>query len=149
MAGTTFTVKIEGLNKMQQVFKQAPQIVEPIYKEAINRSGAILDHNRINPSNVPWRTGELARRWSTSFGALYLRTKPDVDYARAVQYGLPPSPGRYVPAIKARLKNPPLGMWPGFKGRHYMENIINASADGINNVFREAIQMAVKAIKYS
>lgn len=137
----TFDVQIKGLKEMQSAFAKAPEIAEPIYQEAINKSAAILDHNRTNPFNIPWITGELARRWTTVFNRLTLKTKPNVEYARAVQFGMPPSPGRYVPAIKKRLKNGPnIGTWPGFKGRHFMEKIVRASVEDINIVFRNAMK---------
>ncbi len=144
MAGTNFEIKIEGLEKLTKTFSQAPEISLPVYQEAINRSAAVIDSHRINPRNVPWITGELARRWSTTFNKLLLRTKPDVQYARAVQFGMPPSPGRYVPAIGKRLKNGSnIGMWPGFRGRHYMEKIINASSAQINRIFQSAAEVIV------
>lgn len=149
MPTSTFDVKIEGLKELTKVFNEAPEKVGPIYKEALKRSSAILDSNRLNPGNIPWITGELARRWTTDFTGLILKTKPDVDYAKAVQFGMPPSPGRYVPAIKRRLKNGPvsrIGMWPGFKGRHFMEKIRSASVNDINNTFKEALKLAVQAI---
>ena len=40
------------------------------------------------------------------------------DYARYVNDGTGPSPGRYVPAIGKRIRT---GMHPGIKGQHYAE----------------------------
>lgn len=143
----TYSIQINGLDKLQVAFKQAPEIVEPILQQAIERSKGILDETRINPSYIPWVTGELARRWTTSYGHFSLMTKPDVVYARAVQFGLPPSPGRFVPAIGKRLKNGPnIGEWPGFAGRHYMEVIKSVAEPLIQVEFEVALQKITTAL---
>ncbi len=140
MAEPQFSVKIEGLDRLQKLFARSPEIVGPVVQTAMEKSKVVLDSNRVNPSNIPWITGELARRWSTSFGKMTLKTKPDVEYARAVQFGMPASPGRFVPAIGKRLVNGPnIGMWPGFTGRHFMEKIIDASRSDINLIFKNAL----------
>ncbi len=147
MAKETLTFEIKGLKKLQQSFSQSPEIAEPVFREAMGRSKVVLDANRINPSNIPWITGELARRWSTDFNSFLLKTKPDVEYARAVQFGMPPSPGRYVPAIGRRLINgDKIGTWPGFKGRFFMEKIFYASKDDIEKIFKNATNIIVERI---
>lgn len=147
MAGTTFTVKIEGLDELTKRYKEAPEIVEPILQEAVSKSSAILAENTV-PQNVPWKTGTLARSFDPAdIGRLYARWFPRIEYARAVQFGLPPSKGRYVPAIKRRLTKSGRGMWPGFKGRFYMEKIRDASTDKINELFRNAIKVVSERMK--
>lgn len=147
MADTTFDVKIIGLEKLQSAFAKAPETVEPIMQEAISKGAAVLA-SHTTPGNVPWITGTLARSFNpVSIGRLFARWYPRVKYARAVQFGMPASPGRYVPAIKKRLVNGPnIGMWPGFKGRHYMEKILASSKNDINEVFKNALKAAVAAI---
>lgn len=147
MADSPFQVRIEGLDQLKKLFARSPEIVEPILQQALEKSKVVLDSNRINPGNIPWITGELARRWSTSFGKLTLKTKPDVEYAKAVQFGLPASPGRFVPAIGKRLVNGPnIGMWPGFQGRHFMENIIRSARPDIDQIFKNALKVITEKL---
>lgn len=142
----TFNVKIEGLDKLTKAFSKAPEKIQPIMQEAINKSAAILAENT-DQKTVPFKRGDLIRSFKpVHIGKLFARWFPRVNYARAIQFGMPPSPGRYVPAIKKRLKNGPvskIGLWPGFKGAHYMEKIKNASVIDINLVFKEALQKVI------
>ncbi len=140
-------MEIIGLDKLVQRFAKAPEIVEPIMQEAIVKSSAILAENT-TPGNIPWITGHLARSFDPAkIERLLARWFPRSEYARAVQFGMPPSPGRYVPAIKKRLVNGKnIGMWPGFKGRHYMEKILKVSTSGINELFRNALEATSKAM---
>lgn len=142
----TFNIQVMGLDELVAKFNKAPEVIRPILSQALEKSKVVLDNHRIDPSNVPMKSGELARRWSTSYGELSLTTKPDVLYARAVQFGMPPSPGRYVPAIGKRLIPSGRGMWPGFAGRHFMEKIRSASIEEINTIFRNAVQAAKEAL---
>jgi hypothetical protein len=151
MANTfTFNVQIIGLDQLTAAFKKAPQVVEPILQDAIVESAAALsDHT--NQSTVPFRTGTLIRSFKPPMiSRLQAVWSPkNVNYAAAVEFGAPPSPGRYVPAIGRRLVNPShpsFGMWPGFQGRHYMEQIRSASQDQINQVFRTALQKIKEAL---
>lgn len=146
MAGT-FEVKIEGLSRLIKALEKAPEEIKPVMQEAINKSAAILASNT-DRSTVPFKIGDLIR----SFKPVDLKTPltarwfPRVKYARAVQFGMPPSPGRFVPAIGKRLKNgspDKIGMWPGFKGAHYMEKIKSASTADIKLVFKEALAKSV------
>lgn len=147
MSGTTFTVKINGLDELVRRYNKAPEVVEPVLQEAVIKSSAILAENT-TPKNIPWKTGELARSFDpVQIGRLYARWFPRKDYARAVQFGLPPSPGRYVPAIKKRLTKSGRGMWPGFKGRFYMEKIRDASTSRINELFQNAIKVVSDRMK--
>lgn len=147
MAGQTFEVKIEGLAELTKRYAQAPEKVEPILQEGVSKSAAILA-SHTTPDTTPWKSGALARSFDPAeIGRLYARWFPRIEYARAVQYGLPPSPGRYVPAIGKRLKNGSnIGMWPGFKGRHYMEKIRATSQEEINELFRNAIKVVVERV---
>lgn len=147
MAGTIFEVQILNLDKLQKAFKKAPETVGPIMQEAIVKGAAILANNT-TPGNVPWITGTLARSFNpVSISQFLARWYPRVNYARAVQFGRSPERGRYVPAIGKRLKNGSnIGMWPGFKGRHFMEKILSSSKQDINILFKNALKTAVSKI---
>lgn len=145
----TFNVEIVGLDKLTKKYAKAPEVIEPIMQQAISKGAALLAYYT-TPATVPWKTGTLARSFNpASIGRLYARWFPRVDYARALQYGMPASPGRFVPAIGKRLTNPnhpSFGMWPGFKGRQYMQKIRAAAQNDINELFRNALKAATKAM---
>lgn len=147
----TFDVEIKGLKILTRALMKAPEIVEPIMQDAIKHSGATLASNT-DPSTVPWVTGTLARSFNPiTIGRLFARWFPRVNYARAVQFGLPPSQGRFLPAIGKRLKNNIhgdawFGSWPGFKGRHYMEKIKRMSRDEIDDIFYDAVDRVLKKL---
>lgn len=147
MPNATFNVKIEGLSQLTKALSKAPEEIEPIMQEAINKSAVVLATNT-DQTTVPFKTGDLIRSFKpVQIGKLFARWYPRVDYARAVQFGMPPSPGRFVPAIGKRLKNGSnIGTWPGFKGRHYMEKIKNASVSEINDLFKEALRDSVRVL---
>ena len=147
MADGAFRFEIKGLDKLSAAFIKSPEIVEPIMQQAINKSKAAIDATR-TPQNIPWITGNLANRWTTVFSSLMMKTKPDMNYARAVQFGMPASPGRFVPAIGKRLKNGQnIGMWPGFAGRFFMQKMLNAAAPDINTIFKNALDVVVEKFK--
>lgn len=161
MADSTFTIQIQGIDKLQSLFKKAPDILTPILQKAISDSKVVVDNNRINPSYIPYISGNLARRWTTNYedNNLTLITSPDVDYARAVEYGMDPEAGRFVPGLGQdkkgrRLINTvdkngrerDLGIWPGFAGRFYIEKILAVSEIEINVIFDQALQDAVAAL---
>lgn len=145
----SFNVEIKGMDKIRANFEREPEISEPILQDAIKRSAAVLASNT-DADTVPWRTGTLARSFNpVEISRLLARWFPRVEYAPSVQFGMPPSPGRYVPAIKKRLidsSRPGFGTWPGFPGRHYMEKIRDKSTNGINLIFKDALVRITKAI---
>lgn len=147
MKGMTFQIDIEGLDKLTRMFMKAPEVIEPIMQDAVVDSTVSLA-SHTDRDTVPWRTGTLGRSFNpVKIERLLARWFPRVDYAKAVQFGLSPSPGRYVPAIKRRLVNGNnIGMWPGFAGRHFMENILSASEDEIHDIFRRAVKEATRAM---
>lgn len=146
MAGT-FNIKIEGLKELTAAWKKAPEEVEPIMQKAIAESAVVLASNT-DSNTVPFKVGDLIRSFKpVKIDRLIARWFPRVDYARAVQFGMPASPGRFVPAIGKRLKNGKnIGTWPGFRGRHYMEKIRAASVEDINRIFKQALKDATHAI---
>jgi hypothetical protein len=159
MANSTYTIEIKGLDAMLSMYSKAPQVIEPILQKAIVKSTAILAEKTV-PGNVPWVTGTLARSFDPAqIERLLARWFPRVEYARGVQFGMDPSPGRFVPGLGksgkgARLvntvtktgKQKDIGIWPGFKGRHYMEQIRSASTSKINELFNNAVKAATAAL---
>lgn len=148
---TTFSVKIEGLSRLTKALEKAPEEIKPVMQEAINKSGGILAENT-DQKTVPFKRGELIRSFKpVVIGNLFARWFPRVNYARAIQFGMPPSQGRYVPALGKRLKrnihgDAWFGSWPGFKGAHYMEKIKTASTPDIKLVFKEALAKSVSIL---
>ena len=147
MADNTLTINIEGLDKLIKNFEESPAIVEAIMQEAIVRAGLTLE-THTDQSTVPFIRGDLIRSFKPiEIGRLYARWFPRANYARAVQFGMPSSPGRFVPAIGKRLKNGSnIGTWPGFKGRFYMEKIIDASNTEIKDIFSRALEDVARAM---
>lgn len=141
----TFNVKVEGLDKLTKAFEKAPQIVEPIMQQAVIKAGAILA-SHTDKTTTPYKSGTLVGSFDPiTIGRLFARWFPRVNYARAVQFGMPSSKGRFVPAIGKRLKNGKnIGVWPGFPGRHFMEKIRSASTREIDELFGNALDAVVK-----
>lgn len=149
MAESSFKFDIQGLDELSKSFTSSPVIVEPIIQEAINKSKAAIDAQR-TPQNIPWITGNLANRWTTLFSSLMLKTKPDMKYARAVQYGKEKAEmttfhrtsafGRPTKPYSFTMK------WPTFEGRHYMEKILAAAQPDIQTIFSNALKETVSAI---
>ena len=143
-----FNVTIEGLDQFKATMAQAPSIVAPIIQGALSSSLAVLA-SHTTKGIVPWRTGFLTQSFRQNLTALQGSWGPTASYAPAVEFGVGPSPGRYVPAIGKRLINsarPGFGMWPGFKGRSYMEQILSASQGEINIAFANALNRIVSAL---
>lgn len=144
---TTFNIKIQGLDKLLANYKKAPDIVQPILQQAIVKSSVALA-SHTDKSTVPYVSGNLVGSFNpVDIGTLFARWYPRMNYAAAVQFGMPSSPGRFVPAIGKRLKNGKnIGTWPGFAGRHYMEKIKNASVADINIIFANALKEITLAL---
>lgn len=147
-------ITITGLQELRVAMSNAPELVGPILQRGIDDSKLIIDSRRLDPSFMPWITGNLARNWTVNYGTGTLKMKPDMIYANAVEYGMPASQGRYVPAIGKRLVNNIhgdtwFGSWPGFKGRFYIEKIIRAVTPEIQEVFNQVLEDAVNQISQS
>jgi hypothetical protein len=135
-----FQIQIQGLDALKAAFARAPSIVTSILQRAIAASYAVLAKN--TRGNVPVRTGNLQNQWSWAAEGLQGIYKPKMLYAAAVEFGMPASPGRYVPAIGKRLidsSRPGFGMWPGFKANPFMERIVAASQSEIDSTFVTAL----------
>ena len=130
-------------------FKQAPEIAKTQFDWAFLASkGALI--NATQP-NTPHRTGMLGnpKNWTGVLEPLSLSWSPNMIYAAAVEFGMPASPGRYVPAIGKRLKNPNragFGMWPGFKANPFMERIADAATPQIQGYFEQALEKITQQI---
>ena len=151
---STFSMEIKGLDKLAELFKEAPEITTSVYKQALSRSKAILDATRIDSSVVPVRKGELARRWSTNYSDKFtLKTKPDVDYARVVQFGREIARNTTFHRTSAfGRKTRPYSfsmMWPTYPGRHYMEKIMGKAEPKVNEVFKDAIRVIIEKLSKS
>jgi hypothetical protein len=135
-----FQIQIENMDQIKAAFARAPTIVTSILTRAIAASYAVLAKNTVG--NVPVRTGNLQNQWTWLSEGLQGIYKPKMLYAAAVEFGMPASPGRYVPAIGKRLidsSRPGFGMWPGFKANPFMERIVAASQGEIDSTFVTAL----------
>jgi hypothetical protein len=139
MADSTFQISIPNIDAIEGAFKQAPEIMSAIITKAINVSAAYVAQAN-ESSNIPFRTGRLVGSFLADIQATQLRWFPTANYAKAVEYGMPASPGRYVPAIGKRLVNGDnIGMWPGFKGNDYMGRIKSNATPMVVQAFKDAM----------
>ena len=139
MADTTFQISIPNIADIQAAYKQAPEIMSAIISKAINVSaGYVAQANE--SSNIPFKTGRLVGSFLADIQATMLRWFPTASYAPYVEFGVGPSPGRYVPAIGKRLVNGSnIGMWPGFKGNDYMGRIKSNATPMVQQAFKDAM----------
>ena len=151
MASGTVQIQIENLEQLQTALKNYSQISTPIIADAINTGLAFLaKYTRVGI--VPFRTGKLVQSFlpqNATAENLSGSWRPYAIYAAAVYYGMPSSPGRYVPAIGKRLTNPNrggFGMWPGFKANPYLDRVAAAATPEIQQGFQSAIEDIVKAV---
>lgn len=78
----------------------------------------------INQIVTPRRTGRLQDSFYDERSERSVRFYFDAPYARYVDQGTRPSPGRYVPALGKRLVNARrMGMHPGVRPRHFVQYI--------------------------
>ena len=149
MADNIFSIDIPNLAGLTAAFKQAPEIVATeLAKAFLSVKIALADNTK---SNTPYRTGFLGNpaNWGFTQEPLQASWFPTAKYAAAVEFGMPASPGRYVPAIGKRLidaSRPGFGMWPGFKGNDYMGRIADAATPRITDVFVQALQNITEQI---
>ncbi len=151
---TVLTVKINGLDKLVSAFERAPQIAEPIYQTAINKSAAVLASHTVS-GVVPWKTGTLARSFDpVTIGRLFAKWYPRVNYARILDQGGKTAPHEIRPrngkALFWRGASHPVKVvhHPGsrFKARHYMKKIASLSREQINGIFKQALKDVISKI---
>jgi len=145
-----FKIEIPNLDGLMNAFKQAPDIAKPTLDLAFLNAQVALANNT-NQNTVPYRTTNLIKSFMPEFEPLTLKWFPTAKYAKAVEFGMPASQGRYVPAIGKRLKNNLFGdkwfgSWPGFSGNPYMERIVDAAQPRITEIFAEALQIITDKI---
>ena len=138
-----FNITIPNLDALVNAFRQAPEIGQQELTKAFFNSKVALS-DATNQRTVPYRTTNLIRTFAFDIEPMKLTWFPTAVYAKAVEFGMPPSQGRYVPAIGKRLKHNIhgdawFGTWPGFAGRHYMENIVDEATPTITQIFADAL----------
>lgn len=145
----TFDVEIRGLDKMLKAFSQAPEKAKPILQQAIDRTPDILAKNT-TASTVPFRTGLLVQTFKRDVQNLVARWFPTRFYAPFVEFGTRPHvilpknkkalywPGAAHPVRKVNH--------PGSKPNRFMERIRDHSTAEINDTFKEALDVFLKAI---
>ncbi len=142
MADSNFNIDIPNLSLLIDAFSKAPELSEKILQDTIKESAVALGRFT-NQSTVPYKSGKLLNTFLASFGRLTSYWGPTVVYKEAIEFGMPPSPGRYVPAIGKRLVNNrgrDIGVWPGFPANPYMERIRDAAQPTITQMFEDALQ---------
>lgn len=108
-------------------------------------SSTYVDAFDLNARIVPRKDGTLQESFKGQIenNSRRLHFTWNAPHAEYVDKGVPPSPGRYVPAIGRRLvnpsrRNPSMGTHPGFKGRRYVEKMANELRKvAVNNLLRE------------
>ena len=132
---------LRGILKTWQ-YSKIPRIAESQYRKLLN-AGV-----RIMKKEAPSRTGQLRqsikiKTKSTSGGRrdkrYHGRVGPSVRYAKFVDRGTGPSPGRFVLAIEKRVRD---GMHPGTPKNPFVQRTIDAlnqiARGSGNTISREA-----------
>lgn len=144
-----FSVTIKGLPELTAKLAQAPQIAAPILQRALSSSGAILAKHTVK-GVVPWRTGFLAQTFKAELSAGMLTWSPTASYAPFVEFGT--APHIILPKDKKALFWPgaahPVARvnHPGTKPNQFMERIVAASQDEIDERFVNALSEITAAI---
>ena len=144
-----FNIQIRGLLTLVEKLVQYPEIAAPILLRAISESQAVLAQNT-NRSTVPWRTGWLVQSFRWAQQDLTGYWFPTASYAGYVEFGTAPhvieakdAKALYWPGAQHPVKRV---NHPGTKANKYLERIINASEQGINDVFAQALDQIVQQI---
>lgn len=149
-----FNVEITGLNELVAKLQQAPELATPILRRAVADSWKILSKNT-NVRTVPFKTGFLLQSFGGSINGLTAIWGPDhaheTTYSRFVEFGTAP----HVIEAKNKkvLANKATGQifgkrvnHPGTKPNPYMERIVDASRDQINETFGTALSQITAAL---
>jgi hypothetical protein len=144
-----FEVQIKGIDQLVKSLNNAPSISEPILQRAIDASQAVLAKNTLKDDPVPWRTGNLLHSFRFESGRLQARWFPTANYASFVEYGrgfVYPQKGKVLAwtdqsgqTVFARYARPS-------KPRPFMGQILAKSQEGIEQVFRQALDLIVTQI---
>jgi hypothetical protein len=144
-----FTVTITGLTALVAKLKESPTIAAPILQRALSASGAVLAKYTTR-ATVPWRTGFLTQTFKAELTTGMLRWFPTASYAPFVEFGT--KPHMIYPKDKMALYWPGAAhpvksvSHPGTKANPFMERIVEASQDEINEQFAAALGQITAAI---
>jgi hypothetical protein len=144
-----FSVQLEGLTGLVEKLNQSPAIATPILQRAVVASSLVLAKNT-NARTVPIRTGFLVNHFQWVVGNLKGWWYPTASYAPLVEFGTKPHVIR--PKDKQALYWPgadhPVRSvnHPGTKANPYMERILAAATDEINQKFGTALQSIIQAL---
>lgn len=139
------TIKVKGLNALQQNFNRAPQFAEPIYQKAIVASQFVLEKNNTRDNPTPYKTGNLLASFRFRQGRLRAAYFPTAKYALAVHEGT--APRIIVPRRKKALYWPgalhPVKSvrHPGTKANPYMVKLRRKAQPEIDRLFGQATEM--------
>ncbi len=149
MTDTTFSVQVEGLDKLELALKNYPEIAHPVFQQAINRAPDILAKYTV-PGVVPYRTGQLIQTFRRDVRDLIARWFPTVRYAPYVEFGtrphvILPKNGKalYWPGARHPVR---MVKHPGSKANPFMERIRDKATGEINATFKEALDVILKKI---
>jgi len=117
-------IEIKNLDKLEEAFRKAPAIAEPIIQRALQASSAIFAKNTLKDDPVPWRTGNLLHSFRSIEGRLETRWLPTAHYAIYVHEGTS----------------------RGIKPNPFMKTILDKSVDDINAIFVQALDQLSQAI---
>lgn len=153
MQGTTFSVDIPNLPKIQAALADYPSVSIPIIQKAIVAAQAILA-KFTTAATVPVRTGYLMQNWAFEIGNLQARYYPRAQYAPDVEFGTGPHIIRAVnKKVLANTKTGqifgPVVHHPGTKANPFMERIVAASQPEIETLFVQALDQVTTAIASS
>lgn len=137
---SNFVIEVEGLEEAKKVLAKYPEKAKQAFGTAISKTVRAVRAESVR--RAPYRTGRL----STSIHVVketptYGEVDAGVKYAIFVHEGTRPSLGRYVPAIKRRIKT---GIHPGQRAKPFMRNVVSAMSTAIQRWFGEAMEEIFK-----
>lgn len=141
-----FRIQLPGLSALISKLVEYPDIAAPILQRAVTASQAVLAKNTTRDT-VPWRTGWLVQSFRWAQRGLTGYWFPTASYAEYVEFGTAPHlilPSRakalYWPGAEHPVR---LVHHPGTRPNKYMERIVDASEEQINDVFAQALEQIV------
>ena len=147
-----FQITIAGIAALTAAFETSPETSLPFLQRALAASSAILASNTTR-ATVPWRTGFLTQSFRAQMEGLTLRWFPTASYAPYVEFGtaphiIEPKNGKalFWPGAEHPVR---IVHHPGTKPNRFMERIVAASQDEINEMFGTALQQITAAIAKS
>jgi len=125
---TKVSVEFIGLDEFRDIIRQSPKAVQ-----------------RRSKQFAPVQSGRLRTDIQSEVieNDMMGRVYNDVTYAIYVHEGTRPSPGRYVPAINARVKT---GMHPGQRPQQYMRQALDYVRGKSSDILANRIQKRLDLI---